>query len=83
MKLVSHAKERLSRIWGFNDESMSESIEEEKWSFSGFACAICLDSFVKRQLLEAHVEERHHVQFAEKCMLLQCIYWREDPTSDI
>ncbi|KAG2259153.1 hypothetical protein Bca52824_078447 [Brassica carinata] len=63
----------LTRIWGFNDESMSESIEEEKWSFSGFACAICLDSFVKRQLLEAHVEERNHVQFAEKCMLLLCI----------
>ncbi|CDY46064.1 BnaA09g41880D [Brassica napus] len=58
MKLVSHAKERLSRIWGFNDESMSESIEEEKWSFSGFACAICLDSFVKRQLLEAHLQHR-------------------------
>ncbi|CAN6906378.1 unnamed protein product, partial [Brassica oleracea] len=56
MKLVSHEKERLTRIWGFNDESMSESIEEEKWSFSGFACAICLDSFVKRQLLEAHVQ---------------------------
>ncbi|KAL0885871.1 hypothetical protein Bca101_009854 [Brassica carinata] len=95
MKLVSHEKDRLTRIWGFsagaNDEeedaSMSETINtmlaitngfsddkgEEKWSFSGFACAICLDSFVKRQLLEAHVEEKHHVQFAEKCMLLQCI----------
>ncbi|CAH8367980.1 unnamed protein product [Eruca vesicaria subsp. sativa] len=86
MKLVSHEKERLTRIWGFNDASMSESINtmlaitngfddkgEDKWSFSGFACAICLHSFVKRQLLEAHVEERHHVQFAEKCMLLQCI----------
>ncbi|CAD5319321.1 unnamed protein product [Arabidopsis thaliana] len=47
--------------------------DKEKWSFSGFACAICLDSFVRRKLLEIHVEERHHVQFAEKCMLLQCI----------
>ncbi|KAJ0260394.1 Histone-lysine N-methyltransferase SUVR5 [Hirschfeldia incana] len=91
MKLVSHEKERLARIWGFNayeieDASMSESPnqllaitngeetrDEEKWSFVRFACAICLDSFVKPKLLEAHVEERHHVQFAEKCMLLQCI----------
>ncbi|ESQ46310.1 hypothetical protein EUTSA_v10000012mg [Eutrema salsugineum] len=94
MKLVSHEKERLARIWGFSagayeeDASMSESPnrllaftnacddkgeDEEKWSFGGFACAICLDSFVKRKLLETHVEERHHVQFAEKCMLLQCI----------
>ncbi|KAJ4902855.1 Histone-lysine N-methyltransferase SUVR5 [Raphanus sativus] len=94
MKLVSHEKERLARIWGFNayeDASESpnqllaitngcddakggeETRDEEKWSFVGFACAICLDSFVKPKLLEAHVEERHHVQFAEKCMLLQCI----------
>ncbi|XP_009140488.1 histone-lysine N-methyltransferase SUVR5 [Brassica rapa] len=88
MKLVSHEKERLARIWGFNaygEEDASESPlaitngkgeetrDEEKWSFVGFACAICLDSFVKPKLLEAHVEERHHVQFAEKCMLLQCI----------
>ncbi|CAN7017778.1 unnamed protein product [Brassica oleracea var. botrytis] len=88
MKLVSHEKERLARIWGFNaygEEDASESLlaitngkgeetrDEEKWSFVGFACAICLDSFVKPKLLEAHVEERHHVQFAEKCMLLQCI----------
>lgn len=99
LKLVSHEKERLSRIWGFSagtdedDASLSESPnrqlaitntcddddkgketrDEEKWSFGGFACAICLDSFVNRNLLETHVEERHHVQFAEKCMLLQCI----------
>ncbi|CAH2061333.1 unnamed protein product [Thlaspi arvense] len=96
MRLVSHEKERLARIWGFSvggadeeDASMSDSPngmlsitngigeeetrDEEKWSFGGFACAICLDSFVNKTLLESHVEERHHVQFAEKCMLLQCI----------
>lgn len=88
MKLVSHEKERLARIWGFNaygeEDAESpnqllaitngeETRDEEKWSFVRFACAICLDSFVKPKLLEAHVEERHHVQFAEKCMLLQCI----------
>lgn len=91
MKLVSHERERLTRIWGFgagaDEESLlsespygllaitkgEETRDKEKWSFSGFACAICLDSFVNRKLLETHVEERHHVQFAEKCMLLQCI----------
>ncbi|KAL1212178.1 Histone-lysine N-methyltransferase SUVR5 [Cardamine amara subsp. amara] len=95
-KLVSHEKQRLTRIWGFRagagadeeDASFSESPnqllaitngcdddnkDKDKWSFSGFGCAICLDSFVSRKLLETHVEERHHVQFAEKCMLLQCV----------
>ncbi|EOA26462.1 hypothetical protein CARUB_v10022510mg [Capsella rubella] len=97
MKLVSHERERLSRIWGFGtgadqeDASLlydspnqllaitnasgdgEDTTDKDKWSFSGFACAICLDSFVNKRLLETHVEERHHVQFAEKCMLLQCI----------
>ncbi|XP_010531200.1 PREDICTED: histone-lysine N-methyltransferase SUVR5 isoform X2 [Tarenaya hassleriana] len=58
---------------GLCDGDNRETKEQEKWSFRGFACAICLDSFVDRKLLETHVEERHHVQFAEKCMLLQCI----------
>ncbi|XP_010429320.1 PREDICTED: histone-lysine N-methyltransferase SUVR5-like [Camelina sativa] len=56
-----------------DDDNGEETTDKDKWSFSGFACAICLDSFVNRKLLESHVEERHHVQFAEKCMLLQCI----------
>ncbi|CAN8287794.1 unnamed protein product [Cochlearia groenlandica] len=94
-KIVANEKDRLTRIWGFNDAdayevdvSVSEdhngvlaitggrednNDDESKWSFGGFACAICLDSFVNKTLLESHVEERHHVQFAEKCMLLQCI----------
>ncbi|CAA7033173.1 unnamed protein product [Microthlaspi erraticum] len=93
MKLVSHEKERLARIWGFganedeeedasmfsydededDDEEGEEARDGHNLSFGGFACAICLDSFVNRKLLEIHVEERHHVQFAEKCMLLRCI----------
>uniref|UniRef100_A0A1J3HK95 Histone-lysine N-methyltransferase SUVR5 n=1 Tax=Noccaea caerulescens TaxID=107243 RepID=A0A1J3HK95_NOCCA len=91
MKLVSHEKERLARIWGFgadeeeedasmfsyddedDDDGDEEARDGQKLSFGGFACAICLDSFVNRKLLETHVEERHHVQFAEKCMLLRCI----------
>ena len=66
MKLVSHEKERLARIWGFNaygEEDASESPlaitngkgedtrDEDKWSFVVFAFAICLDSFVKPKLL--------------------------------
>ncbi|GAB2282529.1 hypothetical protein Dimus_017070 [Dionaea muscipula] len=47
--------------------------KEAQWLFRGYACAICLDSFTNRKVLEAHVQERHHAQFVEHCMLFQCI----------
>ncbi|KAL9265412.1 Histone-lysine N-methyltransferase SUVR5-like protein [Drosera capensis] len=47
--------------------------KEAQWFFKGYACAICLDSFTNRKVLEAHVQERHHAQFVEHCMLVQCI----------
>jgi len=47
--------------------------KEAQWLFRGYACAICLDSFTNKKVLETHVQERHHVQFVEQCMLLQCI----------
>ncbi|KAL1538912.1 [histone H3]-lysine(4) N-trimethyltransferase [Salvia divinorum] len=47
--------------------------KEAQWLFRGYVCAICLDSFTNRKILETHVQERHHVQFVEQCMLLQCI----------
>ncbi|KAI3452104.1 hypothetical protein Pfo_008769 [Paulownia fortunei] len=47
--------------------------KEAQWLFRGYVCAICLDSFTNKKVLEAHVQERHHVQFVEQCMLLQCI----------
>ncbi|KAK7250847.1 hypothetical protein RIF29_33573 [Crotalaria pallida] len=46
---------------------------EAQWLFRGYACAICLDSFTNKKLLETHVQERHHVPFVEQCLLLQCI----------
>ncbi|CAA0840892.1 Histone-lysine N-methyltransferase SUVR5 [Striga hermonthica] len=123
-KLVVREKERLKRLWGFEenlnlqyfsavDESVSIPVKtvnnnsnddrekniirckicsqdflddralgqhwtdshkkEAQWLFRGYVCAICLDSFTNRKVLEAHVQERHHVQFVEQCMLLQCI----------
>ncbi|KAK7250849.1 hypothetical protein RIF29_33575 [Crotalaria pallida] len=47
--------------------------KEAQWLFRGYACAICLDSFTNKKLLETHVQERHHVPFVEQCLLLQCI----------
>lgn len=47
--------------------------KEAQWLFRGYACAICLDSFTNKKVLETHVQERHHVPFVEQCMLLQCI----------
>ncbi|KAH6774682.1 hypothetical protein C2S51_013086 [Perilla frutescens var. frutescens] len=52
---------------------MDSHKKEAQWLFRGYVCAICLDSFTNKKLLEAHVQERHHVQFVEQCMLLQCI----------
>ncbi|KAL6526228.1 hypothetical protein OROMI_029868 [Orobanche minor] len=52
---------------------MDSHKKEAQWLFRGYVCAICLDSFTNRKILEAHVQERHHVQFVEQCMLLQCI----------
>ncbi|MCI28442.1 histone-lysine N-methyltransferase SUVR5-like, partial [Trifolium medium] len=52
---------------------MDSHKKEAQWLFRGYACAICLDSFTNKKLLETHVQERHHVQFVEQCMLLQCI----------
>lgn len=52
---------------------MDNHKKEAQWLFRGYACAICLDSFTIRKILETHVQERHHVQFVEQCVLLQCI----------
>ncbi|KAG8384504.1 hypothetical protein BUALT_Bualt04G0124800 [Buddleja alternifolia] len=52
---------------------MDSHKKEAQWLFRGYVCAICLDSFTNKKVLEAHVQERHHVQFVEQCMLLQCI----------
>ncbi|KAL3833410.1 hypothetical protein ACJIZ3_008146 [Penstemon smallii] len=52
---------------------MDNHKKEAQWLFRGYVCAICLDSFTNKKVLEAHVQERHHVQFVENCMLLQCI----------
>lgn len=45
---------------------------EAYWLFMSYACAICLDSFTNKKLLESHVHNRHHVQFIEHCLLLKC-----------
>ncbi|RYQ80435.1 hypothetical protein Ahy_Scaffold1g106850 isoform B [Arachis hypogaea] len=55
------------------DSIDNENAIKSQWLFRGYACAICLDSFTNKKLLETHVQERHHVQFVEQCMLLQCI----------
>nr|KYP45514.1 Histone-lysine N-methyltransferase SUVR5 [Cajanus cajan] len=56
-----------------NDSYDNENAIKSQWLFRGYACAICLDSFTNKKLLEIHVQERHHVQFVEQCLLLQCI----------
>nr|KYP66698.1 Histone-lysine N-methyltransferase SUVR5 [Cajanus cajan] len=56
-----------------NDNYDKENSIKSQWLFRGYACAICLDSFTNKKMLETHVQERHHVQFVEQCMLLQCI----------
>ncbi|KHG14196.1 Histone-lysine N-methyltransferase SUVR5 -like protein [Gossypium arboreum] len=52
---------------------MENHKKEAQRLFEGYACAICLDSFTNKKVLESHVQERHHVQFVEQCMLIQCI----------
>lgn len=52
---------------------MDNHKKEAQWLFRGYACAICLDSFTNKKVLETHVQDRHRVQFVEQCMLLQCI----------
>lgn len=56
-----------------NTHWMDNHKKEAQWLFRGYACAICLDSFTNKKVLESHVQERHHVGFVEQCMLLQCI----------
>lgn len=52
---------------------MDSHRREAQWLFRGYVCAICLDAFTNKKGLESHVHERHHVQFVDQCMLLQCI----------
>ncbi|XP_047310684.1 histone-lysine N-methyltransferase SUVR5 [Impatiens glandulifera] len=47
--------------------------KEAKSLFKGYMCAICLDSYKNKNVLETHFKERHHTQFFESCMLFQCI----------
>ncbi|KAM7250494.1 hypothetical protein ACFE04_022377 [Oxalis oulophora] len=47
--------------------------KEAQLLFKGYVCAICLDTFTSKKKLESHVQQRHHVDFVEQCMLLQCI----------